>query len=242
MIPSMTNAQIESVKKHFIECYPEEGVAILLKSGLIHFPDNIHESPQNYFRICPIQYNELSKSVAGLLHSHPDVNQVTGIDLRTPSPNDCTNQIMLDVPWGIMSVTEDLVCSELLWFPVSPDEPLYERQFIHGVTDCFSFIQAYYWQTKGVLIPRTAGHNWANPLDNSLAQAILDCPLVEEIPIEDMVEGTLLAIADSTGHVCHFMINIGKGKVAHQAVGKYSCIEPIRKYRKFIARCYHVKN
>lgn len=227
-------AELKQISEHFQSCWPNEGVCFITTEGLL-FPRNIHPSPTTNFKIEPKIYAEQINKLKAIVHSHPST--YGELDPRTPSPSDINNQIQTGVPWGIASTTASTT-SEILWWPTSKDHELWGRPFIPGVFDCYTFIQAWYWQKMKITIPeKPYGHNWTDP-ESSFISDNMCLGKFKQIPKEQAKWGDLLTFRKATNNISHFGIYTGTDRMAHHARGRYSNHERFRKYRPFIYKVY----
>lgn len=131
----------EQIKKEALAAYPKEAVWLITKKGCRQV-ENVHDNPFEFFEVS--QADTLQAMKDGLLkvvHSHCDGDPV-------PSKTDMQTQMLMDIPWGVLNVTEDFA-SAITWWGGSEIEPLEDRKFIHGVSDCYSIVRDYF-RLKGV--------------------------------------------------------------------------------------------
>ena len=102
---------------------------------------NSAEDPENEFVISPAEYLAAKEGgkyeIAGLIHSHPDGNKKPSkTDRVVAGNNKIASYVYAD--------------GELI--PVAPetDLPYTGRDFVYGITDCFSIVRDYYKRELGV--------------------------------------------------------------------------------------------
>lgn len=139
--PEIENA----ARAHAVAQFPKESCGIVVNGQYIQIP-NIAENPETDFAM-PQDTWAAHGEVEAVVHSH-----TPAFGIR-PSANDMVHQIASDVPWGI-TVTDGNTATKVLWWgDFVLDQPLLGRQFVHGVTDCYSAIRAWRWQSCGIKIP-----------------------------------------------------------------------------------------
>lgn len=151
MIDTLFEPHYEKLKELATAAYPNEGVWLVTEEDLLPL-ENVSKDPRNSFSVDALRLAAVRNSGIkfGLVHSHPDAYEV-------PSAHDMQQQMMGGEPWAILS-TDGINCSPLVKFGGEYDPPLWDRHFIHGVSDCYSFIRAWYAQYNVALpeFPR----NW----------------------------------------------------------------------------------
>lgn len=142
-------------KLHARECYPEESCGFVVADRYIRL-QNAALSPDEHvdvadcgcrlcsFVIAGASYLEHEAALQMILHSHP------GGPLF-PSRRDMIGQMNSNVPWGIISLDEDRIGDPLVWGGDTPMEPIIGRQFMHGITDCYTLIRDTYALGKDAL-------------------------------------------------------------------------------------------
>lgn len=139
---------IDAAKKHAREEYPKEACGIVVKGEYIpctniarpveeHISDDRNCGCQLCsFEIDRAEYSEfiISGELEAIFHSHPDRP-------AHPSRADMECQIATDVPWIIVSISEDNVSDPVMWGDSLPIRPILGRTFIPGVTDCYSLFR-----------------------------------------------------------------------------------------------------
>lgn len=116
-----------------------EGAEIVLQEA------NLHPTPQEDFRMRASAMPEAEKqgTILCVWHTHPNAS-------AEPSPADKTVCERTDLPWIIFAYPRKSwgACS-----PCGYKQPLLGRQFVHGVTDCYSLLRDYYKEKQIVDLP-----------------------------------------------------------------------------------------
>lgn len=135
----------EELKKLAVAAYPNEGVWLVTPDEVLEL-ENISDDPRNEFKVDALGMANVRRHIKrfGLVHSHPDAYEV-------PSSHDMRQQLVGGEPWAILS-TDGVNCSPLVKFGDGYTPPLWERYFIHGVADCYSFLRSWYAQ-YGITLP-----------------------------------------------------------------------------------------
>lgn len=123
----------------------------LVRAGKFVPCENASANPRETFEISALIMAEayLAGDLEGVVHSHP------GGPWR-PSAADMAGQIETAVPWAILvpgDAGSELACHwGLPRPPVFKGEQHIQRAFLHGVSDCYSLMQDYFAETKGVVL------------------------------------------------------------------------------------------
>lgn len=141
----------EKLKKHAIECFPEEMCGIIT-AGVFLALENIAEDPKKDFEIRQsdiIEYLKLGK-VQAIVHSHP---LTTMENPSCPSKQDMISQVSSGISWGVVDTDGVNAKDPYWWGDHLFDESLIGKEFRSGVNDCYSLIRKYYKQRKNITIP-----------------------------------------------------------------------------------------
>jgi cell wall-associated NlpC family hydrolase len=145
----VTYTMVQDAMLHFRSCYPDEGCGVFKASGFVPLPNVADQhrddqgavlDPRLAFVIDPAAWADQDSSndpVLAVVHSHTN-----GAEM--PGRADMAGQAQTGVPWAIF-VTDGDVVGEPIWFG---DQlailPLFERPFVHGISDCYSLIRDAY--------------------------------------------------------------------------------------------------
>jgi cell wall-associated NlpC family hydrolase len=142
IIPTLLPVAMLDIKSHAVSVWPFECCGVII-DGMFHSKKNNSPEPLTSYLIDP---SEWSDDIEAVIHSHPDVTDVI------PSASDMEYQQQCGVPFGIIPVKQGWT-GEMRWIgDYTLNLPLKGRQSIHGITDCYALIRAYYWQTRKVLL------------------------------------------------------------------------------------------
>jgi len=128
---------IEDLRQHANECYPNECVGAIMKSGYQRL-DNTAGNPETHARVSRKDTQRLlaSGEMLALAHSHPN-------GPNCPSAQDMASQIEMDVPFVLISTNGQGCLPPLIWGDQIAPPPLDESGFIHGIKDCYSRIRHF---------------------------------------------------------------------------------------------------
>lgn len=138
----------QDIQAHIIKEYPKEACGIVVKNNgkLTYLPGtNIHDDPENNFILSPadIVNAERIGPIEYIVHSHPN-------GTCEPSQNDLDFCNKSGYQWIIVSYPEQKTRV------ISPNgyvRPLIGREFVHGITDCYTIIRDYYNQILNITLP-----------------------------------------------------------------------------------------
>lgn len=154
----VTTDSLNAARDHFNEVHPHEGVGFLTADGFVAIR-NTADEPERYFTVADEDWLRHAPVLA-VLHSHPGGK-------GRPSSADMKHQIATAVPWAII-VTDGTHAGDPVWFGDQLAVPsLYGRQFLHGITDCYSLIRDCYRLGQEALAtlpePHQRIHHWPYP-------------------------------------------------------------------------------
>lgn len=231
-------------------CFPEEGCALILKSGEVIPLQNIHDEKLNNFKISPQEWSPYEGEIFALVHSHGPLENY-------PSGNDIRGQICSDFPWGICT-TDGENCSDP-WFWGDDLEPpeLLGRKFRHGPSgtdgkgDCYAAIRDWYKLERNILLPDfprdwgwwTKGQNVYE--DNYQSAQFRDLSTTE---IKNLQIGDVFFCRLSKYVVPHHGgVYIGEGMIYHHPVNPNSWTgcslrAPVVRWQKFVTKWVRLRD
>lgn len=143
-----------AIKAHALAEYPKEccGVVNGAKEAAAYVAlQNIAANPEEEFELPRAALIELAPVLA-VVHSHCFPKHGA-----SPTSLDMQFQMQVGLPYGIVW-TDGKAAGVPVWFgDFLLDVPLFnaagrhiQREFLHGVTDCYSLIRTWFWQKRGV--------------------------------------------------------------------------------------------
>ena len=209
---------------------PKEAVGIVLniRGKLKYFPcRNLSMTDHQCFILDPEDYVKADNTgeITAIFHSHP-------IDPPTPSQADKISCEDSNLPWYIVNPrTEQWAYLE----PSGYKPPLLGRQWVWGITDCWSLIRDWYKEEKNIEL-----RDWERPIT---PQEFNDKPMFEDCawrtnfrelrPDEKLQDGDVLLMSilhPTLNHVALFF----EGDVIHHLTDRLSCREP---YSEWLLKC-----
>lgn len=136
---------------HAEEAFPNECLGVIHKGKYVPL-ENTSPEPEKSFEMREederkyVFPNDAEDRCEAVVHSHPD-------GPLHPSESDMIAQINGGLPFVMVGHSEDTgwdyweIGDHLL------DEPLLERPFRHGVSDCYDAARSWFWQKYGILLP-----------------------------------------------------------------------------------------
>lgn len=226
---------INKSRIHALNMYPHESVGLIVDDEYIPL-ENMHEDPENYFKIDPLVWLDYSENsvIQAVIHSHPNGEMF-------PSEMDMRQQITTGVPWGIIKTNGEQALDPVFWGDSLPIVPLIGRPFIHGVYDCYSCLRDTFRLGKEKLEEQAVTKHW--PFDP------IDLPEVPrddcwwdsdkdfykdmfkeigwvEIPMEEMKPGDGFLIKIRSKKLNHAGLYIGNNLILQHLPGKSSTRQP----------------
>lgn len=216
---------IVTAKKHAMECFPEESCGLIIKDKYIPC-ENIAANPLNDFKIKTAFYVNNSDDIRCIIHSHNDYPHV--------SKKDMEQQIVTDVPWGMINVFKGNVTGIYFWGDSLPIKNLTGRPFVHGIYDCYALVRDYYRKEKKITLPIYPRENfwWLKDehmlMDNFKKEGFIEINK-EDLQVGDAILGSVLAKS-----VNHSGIYLGNGLLLHHLYNRLSRTEPLVRWNKYI--------
>ena len=209
---------------------PKESVGLLLniRGKERYYPcENLAITSHQHFILNPEDYVKADNlgEITAVVHSHP-------ISTPEPSQADKVSCEQSKLPWYIVNPTTEQ------WAYVEPtgyEAPLLGRQWVWGVTDCWSLIRDWYKEEKNIEL-----RDWDRP---TTLEEFNNKPLFEACawrtnfrelrPDEKLENGDVLLMSilhPTLNHVALFF----EGDVIHHLTDRLSCREP---YSEWLLKC-----
>ena len=230
----------KDIHQYILEDYPNESVMGINENKELVKLDNIHEDPQEFFRVDSKEFYDCD--IVFLIHSHTVINgkgltmpDGSWLDPRTPSKEDMQLQLGLDIPFAIVSTDGD-ECSDPIYFP-DYDAPLLGIEYVNGAYDCWNLVMRFFKQEYGIHIedyPRAAGH-WfedSNHKDIDVYKKYDQYGFVE-VDIKNIKYGDLVMF-QMKGSISHAGIYVGDDKFIHHINKRLSSTESLPRWRNRI--------
>ena len=133
----------EDMLDHAAACYPNEACGYIINRQYVPCT-NVHDNPDKQFKI---GYKDVLRceqlgTIEAVVHSHPDGSS-------KPSTFDLIQMQYHNVPWVIVAYPEVDI---KVHAPKAYKAPLINREYIHGVLDCYSIVRDYYSRELGIEI------------------------------------------------------------------------------------------
>ncbi len=155
-------------KIHARAVFPEESCGFIVDDAYIPVDNQAADPAQHEegnvncpCRLCAFKISKADSAkylgkAQMILHSHPHGPVF-------PSRLDMIGQIATAVPWGIIALDEDRIGDPELFGDQLPIAPLLERQFMHGIRDCYSLVRDTFRMGREGLMEAGITDEW--PLD-----------------------------------------------------------------------------
>tara|TARA_R100000426_G_scaffold19242_3_gene16797 strand:- start:273 stop:977 length:705 start_codon:yes stop_codon:yes gene_type:complete len=209
---------------------PKESVGLLLnvKGKERYYPcNNLSMTSYHCFILDPVDYVKADSlgEITGIVHSHP-------ITPPTPSQADLISCENSNLPWHIVNPkTEQWGYCE----PTGYKAPLLGREWVWGITDCWSLVVDWYKEEKKIQL-----RDWERPknpedfLKDPMFERCAGATKFKELePNEKLENGDLLFMSimgNGLNHVAIFL----DGDVLHHLADRLSCREP---YSPWLLKC-----
>lgn len=228
--PIFPAAAIADAKEHARSVYPQESCGLIVgdvKEAFYIRCQNRAADPLQDFLIDPEQLLTAGAQLLAVVHSHPNgVAQPSAADMRGQMDSGCI--------WGVLAVTGQDVSEPVWWGDYRLEQPLVGRDFILGISDCYSLIRAWYWQERKVKLPDFAreGYWWKDGTDlygAGFSQAGFVPVALEEVRYGDVFLGQVRSPVPNHGGVL-----LADGLMLHHVENRLSRHEPFGAWQKYI--------
>ena len=209
---------------------PKESVGLLLnvKGKERYYPcNNLSMTSYQCFILDPVDYVKADSvgEITGIVHSHP-------VTPPTPSQADLISCENSNLPWHIVNPkTEQWGYCE----PSGYKAPLLGREWVWGITDCWSLVRDWYKEEKNIQL-----RDWERPknpedfLKNPMFERCAEATKFKQLkPNQKLENGDLLFMSimgNGLNHVAIFL----DGDVLHHLADRLSCREP---YSSWLLKC-----
>lgn len=227
----MSNAEWkQKAVEHALQQHPREacGLVVVLQGKEQYWPcKNLAEGTEQFI-LDPSDYADAEDAgeIVAVVHSHPTMPAVA-------SEADLVSIESGDLPWYIVNPTTGQWSEPLL--PKGYKAPLIGREWVWGVTDCWSLVYDWYNQAGLSLVdferPLTPAEFEADPLfERSWKLAGFEV-IADEEPLE---RGDFILMAIKNKHLNHCGVYIGDGMILHHLRNRLSSRDM---YGGWLAKC-----
>ncbi len=210
---------IGAMKAHAEAAFPREscGLVITGAEGTRYLRcENTAPDPGRAFRIDDhlVLAHLKAGRLAAVIHSHPEPFAAA------PSRGDMQSQLDLDVPFGIVPITDGQAAEPFFWGDGAPIPDLIGRAYRHGVTDCYSVARDWFRLERGIVLPDyPRGWGWweRDGHPDFYMRHFEEMGFAEIDRAHARVgDGLLIAVR---GVVCHAGVLVEPGIMLHHAAG-----------------------
>ncbi|TES74150.1 phage tail protein [Burkholderia cepacia] len=221
----------QAIAEHALAEYPREccGLVVGTAAGDVYVPGrNIAAVPTEQFGLAAEDYADAEDmgEILAFVHSHPNGR-------AQPSMADRTVCERSGIPlWVIVSlgVQADGTIGVDDWCEFGPSgyvAPLYGREFLHGVLDCYSLVRDWYLAERGVVLPDFEREDgwWDDGRSNLYIAHYQDAGFLD-VGIDVQLEPgdvLLMQIRSKNGVPNHAGVYLGDGMFGHHVHGRLSC-------------------
>lgn len=213
--------------------YPEEacGLVIIFKGKYKWIPcENVAYDKKLFFAISPLDFanaEDMGK-VSCVVHSHTNGN-------TNFTESDMDYQSSQGIPWMLCVVNGDDEEPEIKWLCKPKKElPLFGREYIWHISDCFSFVRDWYKQELGIVIPDFyRQENFWEKGQELYLDNLDSAGFVRDIPFRDIRYGDVILFKlTGTAITTHAGVYVGGNRIAHHLKGRLSSYDILGQYYK----------
>lgn len=210
---------IEDAIAHAKEEYPRESVGFFyVHKGKMRYHAAVNISPEkDRFMVSAEETAQVEAKgeIVALVHSHPDTSPL-------PSLLDQSAHAVSGLEWVIIGLIDGV--ADVHTMPAMTEAvPLMGRTFIHGVTDCYTFIRDWYKQEFSLDLPDFArADKWWELGQNLYVENFEAAGFVA---VDDMQYGDVLLMTIGASVANHGAVYVGDGLIEHHLYSRLSCRE-----------------
>lgn len=238
-------AVLAASQKHAESEFPKESVGLVVNGQYVPVK-NIHEDPENHFRVDPKTIKKYAGKIEAVIHSHNvtyDPATKKPKHLMYPSKDDMEAQIAWGVPFGIQYVAEDVggvSAGNILWWGRGVPVAHYEgRPYVYGVYDCFSVILDYYREELKIDLPDFAREDeWWERNDDVYVRHMEDYNM-KRVSLDDLQPYDVILLTIRSQVANHAIMYLGGDQGLHHLALNTSKIESINRYIDPQKSLYH---
>lgn len=226
----------QQFKNHALTTYPNECCGMIISGKYVKI-ENVADEPLINFEISK---KDSIKRYSAILHSHTyALNQNIEI---FPSGIDIKYQITTDTPWFLVSTNGEDVSHVIGFGDFTLDDPLENREFIHGIYDCYSAIRAWYWQKFKIKLRDYPRDNlWWREQNKDLYVENFKKENFYEIDICELQYGDGVLMSVLSDKINHAAIYLGNNLIYHHLFNRKSKTDLFNRWRNYIAKAVRLK-
>lgn len=207
---------LEQIFNHAYEQSPAESCGLLVtkhrKMSYVLCRNIAQTNEQFVIHPDDLANAEAQGDIVAIVHSHPSTPP-------EPSQADLIGIERTQLPWIIVNPHTRTYTET---FPTGYVAPLVGREFLHGVSDCYSLVQDYYKQKLGIVLPDIEREvNWWLKGNNLFKTKYESCGFVE-VRSDQMQLHDWLVMQISSPVENHGAIYIGQNQILHHLSAKLS--------------------
>jgi proteasome lid subunit RPN8/RPN11 len=245
-VPNFPPHTIADAKKHAVECFPKESCGLIVGGEYIPC-ENTAAEPEKDFRIDSQHIISAGAELQAVLHSHPQ--PLASI----PTAADMQGQLDTACIWGIIPCNANEAYEPIFWGdflleeeygtngkprPLDANgkrrEPLIGREFIPGVSDCYTLIRAWYWQNRQIRLPECARDDEWWKKKGDLYRQNIEVGGFRKITMQEAQPGDVVLGQVRSAIPNHGGVLLEKSLLIHHLQGRLSCRAPVGLYMKHI--------
>lgn len=228
---------LTAIQNHALLCYPNECCGLIINGEYIPH-ENTASDPQNEFRIATDKFASalILDKIDAVIHSHCfDISKPSKHDPRWPSHKDMESWISSNMVWGIVA-TNGEECSSILWMDDNDIPPLADRDFVHGITDCYAIIRDYYRLEKNITLMNGArAMDWWDE-GKDLYSDNFEAAGFYEISEDEADVGDVCLFRVRSPVINHAAVITGNNQILHHLFHRLSGHDDLSKWRKSIVK------
>jgi len=206
---------IQQAISHAKDEYPREscGVVIVFKGREKYYPcRNISLEPENSFELHPEDYSQACDlgEITKIVHSHPK-------NFALPSEWDMNSIEKGNVPWIIVQPQTESFTET---YPSKYIPSLIGREYVWGISDCYSIVRDYYKKELSISLPNYERRG--EKLSPSENPFIISYKKLGFVKVEEPKKHDIILMFLNGSNPQHVAIYLGEGIMLHQVEGRLS--------------------
>lgn len=216
-----------AARAHALADHPHEACGIVVGDSYLALPNNAENKSETF----ALPEDTFARyEVRGVVHSHCAPRHQ-----RAPSASDMRGQIDTAVPWGIVLTDGKDAAPVLWWGDQVLDQPIMGRRFVHGVTDCYGLVRAWFWQHRQAkLADVVRDDNWWLGDGDLFRQRFVAVGFAPVDPADADVGDVMLIRLPAHAHPHHCGVIVDRVKFLHHPPDNMPKYDLIGRWRPYV--------
>ena len=228
----LTPQALQAFQAHVLAEYPREACGVIVGEDY-HAVHNASATPEKDALIRAVDLLRIEAEIGpvrAILHSHPYKLSTPMLHSpEWPSHVDMQQWIASGLPWGIVA-TDGSGTTPVLWLDDNERPPLLNRDFQHGVADCYALVRDYFHFERGIELPNfPRGWDWWHSGEDHYIKNFQSAGF-RVIQKDEAVPGDCVMYKIKSSVVNHAAVITGPDTILHHLIRRKSCYDSKSKW------------